>query len=118
MFPTIRPIRTPEEREALAKAAEADGHITLWPTHLLEKGTEIIGYVGINSMPTVNVWTKTGSVTARESMTMLWGIETMMRDRNMAGYVMPCADNSPYFPFMERLGYTEIGTTTLHAVKL
>jgi len=117
-WPDVRPIVTAEEVEALKRAAAADGHQVLCPTHVVRVGGEIVGYGSICATPVVNVWLDSKRVKRRESLMLLSLCENLARDRRIASIVMPCAAASPFSPVMGALGFVRLGETVLWAKKL
>ena len=78
-LPTIRPIRTQAELDAVQKLANADGHALFNPTHLIQKEGEITGAFSIGKNPFMMVWTHSEKTKAsdaqREKIRMVLGME-------------------------------------------
>ena len=112
--------RTPEEAQAFpvrlqalqAKAA-ADQHPVIAPTHIMMKGEEIIGYLSLGGMPVVQAWFDSRHKHPADSLKMIEHGETIFREQGVRVFAICCADNSPFQPHMERLGFSLLGTTQL-----
>ncbi len=76
------------------------------PTHAVMKGDKIVGAFAL-MVPMVNWWMKRDS-TSRESWAVSRCMETLLMDKDVEGYVMPCNINSPYYNNMERLGFEPV----------
>lgn len=112
-FVELQPLTKPEELEYLKARAAEDGHEVLFPTHLAIKDGEIVGYVSLGFLPTVNIWMSSKGVKVRDSLALLNIGQHMLRERKIKHFLMPCAKNSPYYPFMEKLGFKCFGESTL-----
>ena len=100
---------TKEDVAPLMAAAKDDNHSVLFPTHVIKSGGDIVGYISICNTPIVNVWVDSKKVGAMDTMRMLDVIDGSLRMRGTPEYIMPCAKSSPFFPNMERLGFSPIG---------
>lgn len=109
----IRLIRSQAEQDKLAKAAHEDGHVVIAPTHILEKEDEIVGYLSMGVVPTVLTWMSTSRVNARDSVAVLNLIENLVAAQGQPLVCIPCWDQSPFHPFMEKFGYNKIFTTDI-----
>jgi len=110
----VRPLKTQAEFDALDQAAKADNHIALYPTHAVWKSGEIIGYGSINATPMVNVWLHSQKLGPRDSVQLLGVAEALAANAGLSQIIMPCAQNSPFFPMMEKLGFSRLGFTSLN----
>lgn len=108
----IKPIATTEQLEAVRKAAHADGHRMVLPTHLFEKKGKIVGYSS-QDFSLVNVWMDSTTTNARDSLEGVHLINHMLRAQGKGGYAMPCVPSSPYWAHMEKLGMTRLKECTL-----
>lgn len=109
MSVSLHPIRNSQQEIAVEQAAAADSHALLAPTHAVKKDGKVIGYVSILAMPVVHVWMDREAATVRDSLAMLAQTEAIVRDRGAHQYYMPCQENSPYFPLLEKVGMTDLG---------
>jgi hypothetical protein len=107
---TIRPVRTNDEVEMLHKAAADDNHMLAWPTHHVQREGETIGALSI--LPTVLVWLDTRKTKARESMQVQSMFEAMVANTSRC-VLVPCVLNSPLLPYMEKVGYIDLGKIEL-----
>jgi len=113
----VRRIRE-DEHEKLSQLAAADNHIVLFPTHVVEKAGEIVGYLSIGAIPTVNLWMDSERVKASDSIAVLGQLDAIMDDSGIATYFMPCDEKSPYYRVMEKLGFEPIFKSVLHIKNL
>lgn len=113
-FPRLKPISSREELEALERAAAADNHSVLAPTHLVVRGGDIVGYASIGGIPILNVWVDSQRVKARESAYLLNAAENVAAATGVRRILLPCSQESPFHPLIEKLGYTRLGVTSLN----
>ena len=109
----IRRIRE-DEQEKLVELAAADDHIVLFPTHVVEKNGEIVGYLSIGAIPIVNLWMDSKRVKSTDSIAVIGQLDAIMDDSGTPTYYMPCSENSPYHPYMERAGFQAALKTNLY----
>lgn len=101
---------TAMEVDQLRKLATAENHLVIHPTHVLKKNDNLVGYLSIGAMPIVmSFFSK--QCQARDSMKFIEQAETHMRALGQSHYYTTCADNSPFFPFMQKLGFVDLGST-------
>lgn len=105
--------QVPAMLESIGLAAQTDQHITLNPTHVMLKGGKIVGYLSLNGLPMVHCWFDSANKHATDSLKMIEHGVTAFRERGVRDFTVACADNSPFAPHMERLGFKKLGTTTL-----
>lgn len=108
----IEPLRSNEQLRELVAAANQDRHPVIGPTHVAIKAGRVVGYMGV--IPSVQVWVDTHQVKALDSLRLLREAEAVLRRAGIRRYVMPCAEHSPFYPHMERLGFTRLGFTSLN----
>lgn len=99
----IRPY-TPADEATLRASCEGDNHLMFFPTHVVEKGGEIIGSLSINAVPTVYLWMHTEKAKARDSVMVQNFLDNFMATFTSC-YMVPCVATSPYFDYMKRVGY-------------
>ncbi|CAK0765725.1 conserved hypothetical protein [Gammaproteobacteria bacterium] len=105
----LSPIRA-SEFEALQRAAAADNHTVVGATHIIKRGSEIVGYGGISSLACLHVWVDSKRVRARESLDLLNLGENLAAGlTGQKTLLVPCANNSPFRPLLPRLGYGFLG---------
>ena len=97
----------------LQRAAAADDHLVLAPTHVMMKGEQIVGYLSLGGLPTVHAWFDSKSPHASDSLKMIETGEAIMASNGARQYAVAVAEHSPFTAHMERLGFTKLGTTTL-----
>lgn len=110
----VRPLSSKEDAQKLILLAREDEHTVLFPTHLVTKHGEIVGYGSINAMPMVNVWLHSHKVKARDSLHLLNIAENIAANAGLKQFVMPCSQHSPFFPHMEKLGFKRLGFAELN----
>lgn len=110
----VRPIGSQSEFDQLVVSAKADDHVVLFPTHAVWKNGEIVGYGSINATPMVNVWLDSKRIGPRDSVQLLGVAEALAATQGLKQIIMPCAENSPFFPMMEKLGFKRLGFTSLN----
>ena len=103
----FRPI-TAEDLEPLKRAAAEDDHAVVYPTHMIERDGEIVGYVSVCATPIVNVWLDSKKVQALDSVRLLTRLEQRLEAEGLRQYIMPCAKDSPFFKRMVRLGFRAV----------
>ncbi len=109
----VKPLESLEQLEQLNLAAAEDDHILIAPTHMIEKEGEPIGYVSINGMPMVHWWLHTQKGSAMDTLRIMVQLESEAAKMGINKYQLACADTSPYYPKMRKLGFTSLGDTTL-----
>lgn len=114
----LQKITSPAELAAVNAAAKADDHAVLAPTHMLVIEGRVVGYVSLFSLPVVHIWTDRKQVTVRDSLASLQQVEAVACDRGAKDIVTPCEPGSPYFPYLARVGFHEIGPVVLFAKPL
>lgn len=97
----IRPFR-PEDGPALIAAAKADGHAVYFPSFVLEKDGEIVGYYSV-AVPMVLSWQDSKKMNALDSIKELGHIEGALS--SFPFIAIPCDPDSPYMHFLPKQGY-------------
>lgn len=115
-FIRIRPMRT-EDIAPLVKAANEDGHEVILPTHIIEKGGDIVGALSMNSVPTVLHWMDTEKCSVRDSLNAMNFFENFMSGGGAQSFILPCSDKSPYISLIEKMGYAKAGSFTIFIKK-
>lgn len=106
----IRPIRTPEELNAVHECAKQDGHHLAWPSHSVMKGDYIVGALSV--IPMTLTWLDSKQVRVRETQEVDRFIEGMFVNSSRS-ICVPCISSSPMFPLMEKFGYLNLGQSTI-----
>ena len=99
--------------DQLVSAAARDHHIVLNPTHVMLRGDQITGYLSLNGLPQVHCWFDTQSGHVFDSLKMIEAGEVAFAEHGIADYTVACAEESPFTPHLERMGYTKLGATVL-----
>lgn len=116
-FVTLRPAK-PDDLRALVDAAALDGHRVLAPSHIIDKGGEIAGYIGLNSLPTFQGWFDRGKVKARDSATIFNIVENLCRAQGMRHLALLLPETSDFRGVIDRFGYERLATVTLEVKEL
>lgn len=103
-------IRTIREADLpiLESLAKADQHSVVFPTHVVEKGQQMIGYLSIANVPTVLLWLDTTRAVVRDSFAVMNFVENTISDRGGHSILLPCNEKSPFRPFIEQIGYVDL----------
>lgn len=129
-FVSIRPITSQAELDEVVKAAAADKHTAIRPTHVFRKNGEVVGYASICQLvplvpnPIVqsvqwHVWFHTQKLGPRDSFTIINDLENFMACSTTASTALvPCDRNSPFDALMTAMGYSPIIDTRLWAKTL
>lgn len=104
--------------EALKVAAASDGHTAIVPTHVIVKRGEIVGYASIGAVPVLNVWVHSQKVVKFESVRLLREGEAMLKERGYRFVILPVAENSPFRPYVQKLGYHTLGNASYNIKQL
>lgn len=111
-----------EEPERIAfrvkELAAADNHCVIAPTHLMIKGEKTLGYLSLGGLPNVHAWFDSKHPHTMDSLKMIETGEAILRDKGATAYSLLCAEESPFTPHLERLGFTKLGTTVLYLKRL
>ena len=103
----IRPART-TDLEVLQKLVAADKHALIAPSHVVERGNYMIGYLSVGVVPTVLVWLDSDRASIRDSMAVMNFYENAVIDRGCQQVIVPCNDKSPFRPYIENVGYVDL----------
>lgn len=108
----------PYEVVELLKLAEADKHVVIAPTHLVRnEDNAIVGYLSIK-LPWISIWMDSRKNSARDSLEVQKLLESHLTMMGVTEYLMPCAETSPYFKHMEKLGFTRLGAQVVFRKEL
>jgi len=113
-LPLLRPVRE-SDLEAIMKAAAADNHVALAPNFVIEKGGEIAGYIGLNSLPYFQGWFHTKLIGPRESVLIFNQVENIARGRiGWDQLVLLLPNTSPFCGVISRFGYKKLSEVGMH----
>lgn len=101
------PLLTDEMKDAVHQAAAENNDGVLDPTHAVVKKGEIVGAISIH-VQAASWWMHTEKSGRRDSLSVLQCLDTLMLDRNIFKYLMPCKDTSPYYKIMEKVGFRKL----------
>jgi hypothetical protein len=109
----LRPIR-PGELAGLVAAAREDAHECVLPSHVVLKGGEIIGYVGlVHHVCLANVWMHSQKAGPLDSLAGLTALEALAAEHGNTSVLLPCDTASPYWTKLEKLGYRKLLESTI-----
>lgn len=110
----VKRVVTEDDLNKLRAAALADGHFSLFPTHSVHLHGEIVGSVAVMSIPLVTMWAHSSKLTARATRDLVNIAENLGREKNSGRPIVTmCSAQSPIFPYMEKMGFTKFGETTI-----
>lgn len=118
LLPWLVPLTTVEQFKTLETAAREDGHGICAPTHLVVKRGEVVGYVSVCAVPMINVWLHTKKVKGRESAYVLNMAENLAAAAGHNMVCVPCGPGSPFAPFINQVGYKNVGLSTINLKNL
>ena len=101
------PLVTDEMKNAVHQAAAENNDGVLDPTHAVVKKGEIVGAISIQ-VQAASWWMHTEKSGRRDSLSVLQCLDTLMLDREIFKYLMPCKDTSPYYKIMEKVGFRKL----------
>lgn len=102
-LPRIRPA-TLHDLSRIEDAAKADGCGLLYPTHVVERKSEVVGFISLGVVPMVGMWLHSEKVHARDTLNVCAFIDDAMNLRNINTYAIPLHDGSKFTPYMESVG--------------
>lgn len=112
-MPVIRKVRDVADFNRLVEAAAEDEHRVYFPSHVIEKGGEVAGYLGVCSMPILRVWLHREKMKARDTAMAIAVAENLMRANGIEVAGGLIAKTSPVFPHLPKLGWLPVGETVL-----
>ena len=100
---------TSENIEAAIAAAKADDHGTCGITDVVMKDGEIVGHLSIGGVPQVLLWLDRKKTNPRDSLFTMNFYESIAMRNGWKTLIVPCAEDSPLEPYLERVGYEKQG---------
>jgi hypothetical protein len=114
----IRPPREKEKfDELLARAAE-DKAFVYYPTHIIEKDGEVIGFFSIGANPVILAHFDRQKCSAKDTIKAIEIGENFMRALGHKNYTLLCETESPFYPLLEKMGYKNIMPTNMMSKNL
>lgn len=101
----IRKYNPEKDFNELTTVASSDNHGVYFPTHVIVKDKEIVGYLSLGVLPLVLSWQHTKKMGPLDSVKELGFIEGSLQ--NAPFICVPCDPESPYMKFLPKMGYTE-----------
>lgn len=110
----VKPVFTADDHHALIAAARDDNHDLLCPTHTILKDGQIIGSMSVIAIPLVTIWAHSQKTAPRNVVEIVNVARNIGRAKNNGNPVVTiCAPISPIYPYMERMGFSKYGDTTI-----
>lgn len=103
----VLPITSSEDLQDVYDAAASDEDGVLNPTHMVLKNGEIVGAISIQVF-CGSWWMHSKKTKGRESLTVFQVMDSLLADRKIFKYLIPCKDTSPYYKLMEKIGFRKI----------
>jgi hypothetical protein len=95
--------------EYAKKAAQEDNHHIIGGSHLILKHGEVVGYLGIATIPTVTMWLHTQKTKVRDALAVINFVDNTIADRFLPNgkgvYFMPMSGESPFNNKIELVGF-------------
>lgn len=107
----IRPIKDDGQLQFVMTEAREDEQQMCAPTHAITAMGELRG--AMNIVPMVLLWLHTQRNGARSCKDSLAIVENMLANNGNAFMCIPCKKDSPFYEYMERLGYVKAENYTL-----
>lgn len=104
LMPRIR-LMKPEDYAPLVECAKADDHVVLAPNYVIEKGQQMVGYIGV--IPCVMTWMDTQRMKVRDSAMVLNFLENQLAAGGSNLIAIPCLKTSNFHPFLPSVGYVK-----------
>jgi hypothetical protein len=107
---TLRPFSGDQaEFQELAELAKEDKHGVFFPTDVVLKGGKKVGWFSIGAVPTGWAWLSTKELHVRDTLTAINIVEGVQRRLGSPGLFLPCRKESPFYPYLEKIGYSNGG---------
>lgn len=114
-IPKVLPVDSTELRAKVIKEGQADNHDVSVATHYLQKNNEIVGAWNLGALPLVMNWQHSEKVSSRDSLYLQSTLDALMLEKGHKLYLSACAQDSPYRPYMEKLGYSLVMSSDIFA---
>lgn len=109
-LPILQPFsRTKEEFETLETLSKEDNHGVFFPTDVIWKAGERVGWFSVAAMPVAWAWMSTRKMKIRDSLQVINTVEGVQRRLGAPGIFLPCSKESPFFPYLQKIGYVDSG---------
>jgi hypothetical protein len=102
----------PPQVENIAELAKVEDHGVLEPTHIVYNDTAVAGCLSVGSIPMMLAWIGKAN-SAFDSKKIVDTVENSLRFSGCRYLAIPCGPLSPFFPLMEKAGYTKVYENTL-----
>ena len=98
---------TPELRALERAASQANGHSAPLATHAFLRSGEVVGATALFA-PCLTFWAHSEKLHARESFELIRRVRSVATS-TVPSYITLCCLDSPFYPFMTKLGFTRLG---------
>lgn len=109
----IKAFTGPQEFGSLLELAKTDKHGVLYPTDVVWKNGERVGWFSAGRIPTLMSWLHTTKLSSRDSLQMINTMENIIYRTGAPGLIVPSPEGSGPHDLLEKLGYTNLGKQTL-----
>jgi hypothetical protein len=110
-------IDTPELRQKVTQLAEADAHDCSDANYAIARNGEIIGSLNLPTVTAVGIWLDSKEAKIQDSVAVAHIIRGMMSAMGYRKYAIPCAKESPLYPYLEKAGYQRAQDCTIFVTK-
>lgn len=114
----LRPVRSAEELDLLRARALEDNHAVVGATHLVQRGGEVVGYLGLGQIPMVTTWFDSRRMKVRDSLGVVAQGEAILATQGARAVLVPVDPKSPLKAVMPGLGFEELGTCVMYIKQL
>jgi len=114
IFAGLYPLKNNKDYKELLALAEQEKHAVLVPTHVVKKGSEIVGHVSVGGIPlTFCHFSK--NMDAGDSFSIINTVENMLQLGGHTGVVTPVAKDSPFYRVLSnpKVGYRFLASVDL-----
>lgn len=111
--PQIKRANAESAMAALEASRREGSDLPALPSHVLMANGEYIGYWAMNTVPFVLAWHRK-DMNVRQTIAAFNAVDAIMSDRGTPVYMVPLAEDSPYCPLMEKLGFSEVGSAKIY----
>lgn len=108
-------IRTAKEEDLkeLQELASEDDHSVILPSHIIQRGNQIIGSLSLATVPMFLVYMSLKRASVVDSFCTNIFMQKAAKEHGDKVICVPCHVKSPLRPYMEKVGYSSFGTHDL-----
>jgi hypothetical protein len=104
-FIHLRPVQA-EDWPEIQRLGKENKTVPFFPTEVIVRNGKILGWVSQSAVPVIFPWTSK-EVRAKDSVVLLSIVEGVQRRLGAPGIIFPCHLDSPFYPVMGKLGFTQ-----------